>query len=274
MIGLFSALVLPLTVLLAYLSLRHELRKSESERRQSSESRALEGIRGAVQQLNSNRSVAISGITDLKYIALDNPEQTQRVLEELTGFIKQTSWAQTPDRDEFLSACRALREILINPRLPAETAIDFSRTWLGGVNLTKAQLRNANFNEAILEFATFNEANLSRASLVGAQLKCASFQGAELGHTSFGSADLSGVDFRGATFETTAMIIGANLNDARMEGVDLSNVVGLTQDQINAAIVDKHTKLPSVGWQTLGVELKLPEPRDPGNHGCHHFDPL
>ncbi|SDH97714.1 Uncharacterized protein YjbI, contains pentapeptide repeats [Planococcus glaciei] len=81
--------------------------------------------------------------------------------------------------------------------------------------------------------------NRRNADLMGADLK---------------GADLKGVDFRGAYFIAanlrqtdmrTTDVIGADFRDADISGADLSTSLYLTQVQVNAAIGDCLTKLPS-----------------------------
>ena len=44
--------------------------------------------------------------------------------------------------------------------------------------------------------------------------------------------------------DTATDITGACLDGADLRGVDLSEVIGLTMDQVRNAIVDEHTRLP------------------------------
>jgi len=75
----------------------------------------------------------------------------------------------------------------------------------------------------------------------------------------FLGADLSGLDLKGEDFRGKLMIasnlrnsdlrkvnfIGADLRDADLSGADLTDALFLTQSQINSAIGDIHTKIPS-----------------------------
>ena len=84
---------------------------------------------------------------------------------------------------------------------------------LVGADLTKAEL-----NRAVLA-----KADLSRATLVGAYLKRANLRGAILGKASVSDADF---------------------DLAELHGSDLSQTIGLVQDQIERACGDTTTKLP------------------------------
>lgn len=82
--------------------------------------------------------------------------------------------------------------------------------------------------------------NIKKGSdLIGARLKRADLSGANLRGVLLLAADLRWADLRGAD------LIGADLRDADLSGAKLTDVIFLTQVQVNAAKGDKHTKLPS-----------------------------
>jgi uncharacterized protein YjbI with pentapeptide repeats len=74
---------------------------------------------------------------------------------------------------------------------------------------------------------------------IGANLKNANLGGANLRGAYLIAADLRGADLRFAD------LIGADLRDADLRGADLTGCIFLTQAQINSAIGDSHTKIPS-----------------------------
>jgi uncharacterized protein YjbI with pentapeptide repeats len=87
--------------------------------------------------------------------------------------------------------------------------------------------------------AHLDHANLRNAQFASADLAGTYFDGADLTGANFNAADLSGAHFpkavmRGVSFE------GANLSFAH-----LSLARGLNQQQIDSAIVDDMTELPS-----------------------------
>jgi uncharacterized protein YjbI with pentapeptide repeats len=94
---------------------------------------------------------------------------------------------------------------------------------LTGATLQKAYLRGANLKEAILWGTNLSGANLEDASLAGANLELSRFLG----------AGLEGPDLK-----------KANLKGANLEGADLGNAQHLTQEQLDGACGDEHTKLP------------------------------
>lgn len=75
--------------------------------------------------------------------------------------------------------------------------------------------------------------------LIGANLKKADLRGANFRGAYLIAADLSGADLCGADF------IGADLRDTNLKGTNLIGSIFLTQAQINAAMGDLNTKLPS-----------------------------
>jgi len=88
-------------------------------------------------------------------------------------------------------------------------AANLSEATLHGVNVTEATLHGVNLTEAGLRGANLTEANLCRASLTGASLDEATLTGADL------------------------------------SAADLGLAKGLTQEQLNGAIGNKRTRLPS-----------------------------
>ncbi|OEF96664.1 pentapeptide repeat-containing protein [Desulfuribacillus alkaliarsenatis] len=78
-----------------------------------------------------------------------------------------------------------------------------------------------------------------KSDYLGANLKGFNLQGEDFRGKLMIASNLSQSDLRGADF------IGADLRDADLRGADLSEVLFLTQSQINSAVGDVHTKIPS-----------------------------
>ena len=76
---------------------------------------------------------------------------------------------------------------------------------------------------------------LSGANLYAATLREADLYGANLNWVA-----LSGADLKGANLNSTS------LNGADLSGADLRDAIGLTQAQLDEAIIDSDTQLPSV----------------------------
>ena len=96
-------------------------------------------------------------------------------------------------------------------------------------------------------------ADLSYHKLMKAQLQGAHLAGADLSYAYLMQADLTGADLSGVDFNS-AVLSEANLNGANLEdadfteaylcGVDLSQTLNLTCDQIDLAYLDRDTRLP------------------------------
>jgi uncharacterized protein YjbI with pentapeptide repeats len=78
-----------------------------------------------------------------------------------------------------------------------------------------------------------------KSDYLGANLKGLNLQGEDFRGKLMIASNLSQSDLRRADF------IGADLRDADLSGADLSEVLFLTQSQINSAVGDVHTKIPS-----------------------------
>jgi uncharacterized protein YjbI with pentapeptide repeats len=124
------------------------------------------------------------------------------------------------------------------------TAVDRVKADLRGANLSDADLRGAN-----LFHADLSKAGLSYADLRGANFAEADLRGADLFHADLRSATLFRADLRGASLGganlSYADLTKASLSGARLSGADLSEAQDLTQVQIEEALGDKRTILPS-----------------------------
>ncbi len=141
--------------------------------------------------------------------------------------------------------------------------LDLSRSQLDGIRLDHADMREINFTEAKLRKADFSQSKLSRAIFCRARLGKAVFENAILDDADFADAwlpeanfrmaRLQGANFRGAKlpgadlrgaiiFETD--FTGAVLRSAILKGLDLQSAIGLTVEQVEAAVLDSTTLLP------------------------------
>lgn len=125
---------------------------------------------------------------------------------------------------------------------------------LEGSDLRKVQGSRANFKDANLVGVHLEKSELLRADFSGANLENADLSKAELGRAVFVEANLAGVDLS-FTNIARANFVGAELKNvdftraytylSRMEGVDLSKTIGLTQTQLELACGDDDTVLPN-----------------------------
>jgi uncharacterized protein YjbI with pentapeptide repeats len=135
--------------------------------------------------------------------------------------------------EAILQIRKAHSKWLKDPTAPDGYRANFCQADLSDVDFHMAMLAGANFTKAKLHNAQLQRANLTRANLSEAQLQGANLDNAMLHLAIFHEAILYDVSLQNAM-----------LYQAKLQGADLSNVKGLTQNQINMACLDKHTKLP------------------------------
>lgn len=125
---------------------------------------------------------------------------------------------------------------------------------LTGANFEKSLASRSNFNGAILRGARLVKAEFQRVSLVGADLTDADLSGGDFFRNDFSNAQLISANLRDAIMSravfTGAKMKGANLSGAfllrsRFDNVDLSEVTGLEQTQLDQACGDSTTILPA-----------------------------
>jgi hypothetical protein len=116
--------------------------------------------------------------------------------------------------------------------------LDLRHAYLAGVNLAAADLRGAWLIGTDLHGALLMSADLRNASLVGAIAYDVSFERADLR-----GADLSGADVSSSWF-AGANLAGAVLKKAKLDWADLSEVYGLSQEQLALADGNLKTRLP------------------------------
>ena len=173
-----------------------------------------------------------------------------------------------PSSEAILQVREAHSKWLEDPTAPDGYRANFCEADLGGALLNDAMLAGANFAKAKLHKAQFHKAqqngsNLTRANFTEAQLqganldyamlhlailKKAKLQKTQLKHANLTRANFSEAKLQGANLDYAMLyqtnLQGANLTGASLKGANLRNVKGLTQNQINMACLNKHTKLP------------------------------
>ncbi len=156
-------------------------------------------------------------------------------------------------KDNIFKVRRAHEKWLINSKDPEGQQANFC-----GANLAKSNFQGMNLTSAVFEMAMLAGANFSGATLNKAQLQGANLSGANFNKAHLVEANLDDTMLHLALFQQTnlriaslrhAMLYKANLRDAvlyqtNLHGVDLSNVIKLTQVQINAVCLHGNTKLP------------------------------
>jgi len=129
---------------------------------------------------------------------------------------------------------------------------DFAYSLLCGTNFARADLRSAFFGMSCMQRVFLTEANARGATFGRTDLRYSFLRG-----VNFDNADLTGADLRRAVVGSRAKVWtrpasfhntrlhGARLEGAELIGVDLRHVVGLTQEQVNSAVVDDTAQLPT-----------------------------
>lgn len=87
--------------------------------------------------------------------------------------------------------------------------------------------------------ADFQGADLRSADLQGVNLQAANLEGADLRGADLSRANLAAAELLEANLE------GADLSGANLQGVNLEHTEGLTQAQIDRAVLDATTQLPA-----------------------------
>jgi uncharacterized protein YjbI with pentapeptide repeats len=112
---------------------------------------------------------------------------------------------------------------------------NLSRASLIKTNLSQADLSGADLSRTFMLKAYMLAANLNGADLTGARLSGANLDGADLTGARLNEADLSAANLSGAANLGAANLSGANLSGANLNRVDLSYVLGWTEDQLSEA---------------------------------------
>jgi len=194
--------------------------------------------------------VRLGGIYALGGIADESARYHWPVVEVLSTYVRMNAPLRSTDAP--LKPQKSTQECQATAgSLHPDADIQAILTVLGGrdheyeqggqfLDLRDTYLRGADLREADLREADLQGADLREADLSGANLR-----EAYLSHADLGGADLTGADLR------RAIILYADLSRADLQGADLRDALNLTQEQINAAMGDGSTRLPS--------DLHMPE---------------
>ncbi len=140
-----------------------------------------------------------------------------------------------------LSGVNLSRAILSNADL---SDADLSNADLSYANLRDANLQGADLSNTDLSGAELYNAALTRATLVNAELTSAKLNGAILSnvdssYANWSNADLSSADLSSADLSNTnlkgAEVTSAKLQKANFKGAEVKGVMGLQQEQAQAA---------------------------------------
>lgn len=241
------------------------LKLAQASLRATLDKQIMERFSNATENLEGTQlSVRLGGIYGLERIAKDSPEDHWPVMEVLTAYVREkatlTSPLPVPSNKQHPRPPMDIQAVLtiIGRRKWRENEslrLDMHGTDLRWVRLRKAELDWVNFAEADLSGAKLEDAHLRSARLSGVN-----FTGANLTNVNFSKSDRGP---RKSTRLVRAILSGADLtkadlSEANLEGADFTNAIltgtilnganlkkaaGLTQAQINVAIVDQSTQL-------------------------------
>ena len=133
------------------------------------------------------------------------------------------------------------------------TRSDATGSRFDNADLTKAVGYRANFDKVVLRKSVLTKSEFSRATFRQADIGDVDWTKSELGRVDFSGARLARVDFNYSNLSravfTDAELSAVNFADAytfltRFEGVDLTDVIGLTQMQLDHSCGDTTTILP------------------------------
>ena len=236
-----------------------------SKLRVTTESHLADRFTQAVEQVASeNLGVRLGGIYALERIARGSESDHWPVMELLTAYVRDRApWKESRPPNEESPAPRLAADIqaaltVLGRRDGIYPASEDSRLDLRGSDLRRAQLSGAHLEGAILSGAHLEEANLIGAHLEdailrGTHLEKASLIGASLERVFLGGAHLEGAILTDARLEK-AYLSGARLETANLLGADLTEVFGLTWEQVQTARRDNKTRFPSYLRSSVAVE--------------------
>ncbi|MEO0910055.1 MAG: pentapeptide repeat-containing protein [Pseudomonadota bacterium] len=136
---------------------------------------------------------------------------------------------------------------LTRASLMGAQAVDVNFTGVSGnrTDFSEGDFTNSVFLKAEISRANFKNSILSNVDLSKAELSRVNFNGADLSGVNFNYSSLARADLRNSKFDKPFSLKGAFLYRSRIEGLDLSNIEGLAEWQVEMACGDKDTKLPA-----------------------------
>jgi hypothetical protein len=230
--------------------------------------------------------IRIGGIYALERIAQDSVQYYGQIMEILTAYLRENSpwppkdasvlpsaeskvhkwtrWRKTETISFFSGAATDVQAVLDvlgrreEARVPItyRVSFDLTETDLQGANLVGIDLAGASLVGANLQGAWLVRANLEKADLTGANLQQAWLSGARLTRARLTDARLEGAHLSGATISDPPLqltrIFGPNelseTGSIRIEASDLSETLGLVEEQLGLTVGDLFIKVPQ-GFQ-------------------------
>ena len=219
-----------------------------------------ERYQSAAEMLGGKMAVRLAGIHALARMAKRHLTHHALIMSALSAVVRTSAKRQLlEDSKPAPEDVTVIMEVLAGKspeQLSAESEEEYQLD-LRDTDLRAFPLHKVKFSRAILDYAVFSdskyravfwEAEFQDASLIGVGLVGALFSGANFAFADLAYANLTGarlneVDFHGAT------LTAANFSDAKfageidienavLDGTNLTNVTGLTQQQLNSAQID------------------------------------
>jgi hypothetical protein len=197
-----------------------------------------ERLTAATRLLGDERlDVRLDAIDALEAVAHDSKDYGLAVMDMLTAYAR--TWAPRP-----IDPPPPLEDIQLERDVQAVLTVIEREKWADQWPEPEIlPLTCFNLDQTDLRGARIKGTTRIPLCLSGSDLSDAKLNDARLARTDMRGADLTGANLSNANLEN-AQLEGANLSGAILYGADLRSAQGLTQAQIDSAIVDGSTKLP------------------------------
>jgi len=256
---------------LARQNLQHAQESSNETLELTRQGQIVDRFTQAVAQLGAARDggakqieVRLGGVYALEHIAKEDltRHHYMAVIEVLTGYLRENATWEGEDSRKDDADIQAVLSVIGRRDLRygagEDRTLNLSKSDLMDMNLKGAHLEGVSLLGTHLERANLLGAHLERALLSGAHLEGAVLRGTHLERAHLRGAHLEGADLRGAILKG-ADVAGTHLRRARAQGTDLSEVVNLTQPELEQVNGDETTLIPShlrkpEWWRTLPPE--------------------
>ncbi|MGJ3248663.1 MAG: pentapeptide repeat-containing protein [Elainellaceae cyanobacterium] len=271
---------------LNYLNARNRLK---IERRQNENRLRSERFSKAVELLgNKELDARVGGVYSLEKLVEDFPDLHWTIMEVLVALVQERTILKLeslPNLEIWLNESpydlRRLQQLSLkintdtqaaltvigrqNHHTPDNKAINLSRTYLVGADLSQGNFQYVNFEGAILIGANLNEVNLREANINDADLRYASVTWADLSGAKISKTNCEGANFLCSKLENSdledsnfskANLADTNLKEAIISGTIFNEVHGLMPEQIQEAISMKKAMLYGSGFLRYGAQIK------------------
>lgn len=233
--------------------------KNDNERTENEKKRRIDEKFSRTIELLGNAEVAArqGAIYALGDLAKENKEMYETVIRIVSSYIRQTNPNTTKTIPEGIDIEAAL-SVIKNRRKDWDTiperdgiyVFDLSSSKILNGDLSNTELAKVNLSQIYAKGFLFENTDFSKSNMVAAKFEncdftMAIFKEAELNEVEFLEAEEKGkCTFKYADF-TNADLKDTVFSGADLSGANLSNAKNLIQEQINKAVGNSETKLPS-----------------------------